>query len=110
MLANLKDLQDFELRLYDNRIEMGYQVFIDEIIKKKSLFSTIIHLGKCIFNEDQIIITKIHYVEVLNNFKKLMDYKVKRRNQLLMIIIAIRKSRLRKFYRKEINEEIFTKF
>ena len=110
MLKNLKYLEDFQLKLYENLLDLSFQVFVEEILRKKSLFSAVFHLGKCIYNEKQIIITKIQYIEVLEKMRKLLNYKRKKRSQLLYIIGAIKTSRLKKYYRKEIINEIIEKF
>jgi len=110
LMKNLKDLQVFELKLYDNLIDLSYQLFIEEILRKKSLMATIFHLGKCIFNDKQIIITKFQYNEVLRKFKRDLDYKEKRRTQLLNAILAITSSKLKKVFRKEILDEIIGRF
>lgn len=109
-MKNLPKLQQFELKMYDNMIDLSYQMFIEEILKMPYLFSTIFHLGKCIFNEKQIIITKIQYVDVLNKFKKKLDYREKRRNQMLNIINAIKRSTVKKKFRREIVQEIIELF
>ena len=109
-MKNLKKLQQFELKMYDNMIDLSYQMFIEEILKMPYLFSTIFHLGKCIFNEKQIIITKIQYVDVLNKFKKKLNYKEKRINQMLNIINAIKGSIVKKKFRREIVQEIIELF
>jgi len=110
LMKNLKDLQVFELKLYDNLIDLSYQLLIEEILRKKSLMATIFHLGKCIFNDKQIIITKFQYNEVLRKFKRDLDYKEKRRTQLLNAILAITSSKLKKVFRKEILDEIIGRF
>jgi len=46
----------------------------------------------------------------LRKFKRDLDYKEKRRTQLLNAILAITSSKLKKVFRKEILDEIIGRF
>lgn len=105
-IAFLGQLQDLELRLYDNLIELSYLAFIEEILRKKSLCSAVFHLGKCIFNERQVIVTKSLYTAPLQELRQRMAIRRGRRQRLIALILALWNSSLARLYRREILDEI----
>lgn len=106
----LKNLMDFEIRIYDNLIDLSYLVFVEEILRQKWLFSSVFHLGKCIYNEDKFIIAKTESSDLLKKLQSNLKFKSTHRKSLLFKIMAIKSSKLKKIFRREIIDEIIDKY
>lgn len=108
VLRDFEEMTDFSLKMYDNLIDLSFLELVGEIYKKKSLFSAVFHLGKCIYNEETRIIAKTEGSQLLFALDKRLKFKALRRKQLFLTIFAIKCSNLRRFYRTEIIEELIS--
>lgn len=109
VLEKFVEIADFSLKLYDNRIDLSLLELLQAISLRKTLFSAVFHLGKCIYNENTRIIAKNEGSQLLTALDKRLKFKNKRRKQLFLTVFAIKSQKnLCRRYREEIIKELIS--